>query len=190
LRKGLVALVLLLLLFATALPHPVAGLAVASGLLLSRRLASRALFATVDWPLLLLFACLFVITGRFAATGLADQAWAWLEACGLDPSHALPLALLSVAASNTIGNVPMVMLLVSVWHAPSAASLAALALFSTFAGNLLLVGSLANIIVAERAHIAGYRLGFLDHARSGVPITVLSMAVAIAWFVLLGMVPL
>ena len=59
--------------------------------------------------------------------------------------------------------------------------LAALALLSTLAGNLLLVGSLANLIVAERAAGVGVRLSFLDHARCGVPMTLLSMAMAIAW---------
>jgi Na+/H+ antiporter NhaD/arsenite permease-like protein len=56
---------------------------------------------------------------------------------------------------------------------------------STLAGNLLLVGSLANIIVAERAAAAGVRFGFADDARAGVPMTLASMALAVAWLALL-----
>ena len=59
-----------------------------------------------------------------------------------------------------------------------------LALVSTLAGNLLLVGSLANIITVERARDVGVTLGFFEHARCGVPITLLSLALAIAWLAL------
>ena len=52
---------------------------------------------------------------------------------------------------------------------------------STLAGNLLIVGSLANIITVERAQEVGVKLGFFEHARCGIPITVLSLAAALAW---------
>ncbi|WP_417550346.1 hypothetical protein [Methylophaga sp.] len=55
-------------------------------------------------------------------------------------------------------------------------------MFSTLAGNLLLTGSLANIIVAERAASQGIKLGFMDFMRVGIPITVLSMIPAAIWF--------
>src|SRR3546814_11279781 len=82
--------------------------------------------------------------------------------------------------SNTIGNVPAVILLMTVWPTPPEGALYGLALLSTLAGNLLLVGSLANLIVAERAAAAGVRLGFTDFARAGIPMTLASMAVAAA----------
>ena len=66
-------------------------------------------------------------------------------------------------------------------------ALAGLALLSTFAGNLLLTGSLCNIIVAERAQAAGVRLSFADFARSGVPMTIASLAVAIGWLWITGL---
>jgi Na+/H+ antiporter NhaD/arsenite permease-like protein len=88
--------------------------------------------------------------------------------------------------SNTIGNVPAVVLLTSLLPDFGEAWFIALALFSTFAGNLLLTGSMANIIVAERAAEAGVRVSFLDFARAGIPMTLASMAGAAAWLVFTG----
>jgi Na+/H+ antiporter NhaD/arsenite permease-like protein len=77
-----------------------------------------------------------------------------------------------------------------VWEQPPQEALYALALLSTFAGNLLLTGSLANLIVAERAASVGASLPFLAHARAGIPITLLSSAIAGVWLWLIGVVPL
>lgn len=76
---------------------------------------------------------------------------------------------------------PAVILLLQVWSEPPAGALYALALLSTLAGNLLVVGSLANIITAERAASVGVHLGFRDHAKAGVPVALLSMATAAVW---------
>ena len=95
----------------------------------------------------------------------------------------------SESLSITIGNVPAVILLMAVWPSPPEGALYGLALLSTLAGNLLLVGSLANIIVAERAAAVGVRLSFLDFARAGIPMTILSMALAVAWLGLVGLMP-
>ena len=112
----------------------------------------------VDWPLLLLFACLFVVTHAFAGTGLAQEAIASLEAAGLLPDTLAVMAPLALIASNSIGNVPFVILLLAIWPAPAEGALYGLALLSTLAGNLLITGSLANIIVAERAHASGVEM--------------------------------
>jgi Na+/H+ antiporter NhaD/arsenite permease-like protein len=85
--------------------------------------------------------------------------------------------------------VPAVILLLQVWSEPPAGTLYALALLSTLAGNLLIVGSLANIITAERAASVGVHLGFRDHARAGVPVTLLSMAMATVWLWAWGVLP-
>ena len=184
--KGFAALAALVALFATDLPRETGALLIAAWLLASRRLASRDMIGAVDWHLLLLFACLFIVTDAFAGTGMAARGIDWLAMRGLLPDTLSVMAPLTLAMSNTIGNVPAVMLVLSVWPSPGEGALYGLALLSTLAGNLLLIGSLANIIVAERAAGAGARLGFRDHARSGVPITVLSMAVAAAWLALAG----
>ena len=74
-----------------------------------------------------------------------------LEEHGLMPDNLAVLAPLTLLMSNTIGNVPSVILLLQIWPDPPRGALYALALLSTLAGNLLLVGSLANLIVVERA---------------------------------------
>ena len=87
---------------------------------------------------------------------------------------------LTVLGSNTIGNVPLVVLLLSLLPHPTEELLYGLAMISTLAGNLLIVGSLANIITVERAKDVGVTLGFMEHARCGIPITVLSLIVVFA----------
>ena len=82
--------------------------------------------------------------------------------------------------------VPAVMLILAVWPTPDPGALTGLALLSTLAGNFLLVGSMANIIVAERAASAGTRLSFTDFARAGIPVTLLTMAIAVVWLRLGG----
>ena len=184
--KGLVAIVVLIGLFLTPLPRELGALAVAGLLLLSRRLSSREMIGAVDWHLLLLFACLFGVTAAFAKTGLAQDGLHWLAEAGVVP-HSLSVMLpVTLAASNTIGNVPAVILILKLLPGLPPSALSGLALLSTFAGNLLLTGSMCNIIVAERAQASGARLGFMDFARSGIPMTVASLAVTALWFWLMG----
>lgn len=179
--KGAVAVVALLALFATDLPREVGALTVAALLLLSRRLASRDMIGAVDWHLLVLFACLFVVTDAFSGTAMAGRLVEVLAEAQLLPDRVSVLAPMMVVASNTIGNVPATMLVLSVWPIADAGPLYGLALLSTLAGNLLLVGSLANIIVVERAATCGVRLSFLDFAKAGVPMTLASLALAMLW---------
>lgn len=187
--KGMFAVAVLVALFLTPLPRELSALAVAGFLLMSRRLSSRTMIGAVDWQLLLLFVCLFGVTAAFAKTGLAQQGMVWLTERGLLPDRLSVLAPLTLAASNTIGNVPAVILLLKLVPDLSEGALTALALLSTFAGNLLLTGSLCNIIVAERASVSGVKLGFVDFARSGIPMTIASLAITIAWLWGIGLVP-
>ena len=179
--KAVVSTGVLLVLFFTDVPREISALALAGALLASRKLASRDIIGGVDFNLLLLFIALFVVTGAFAATPFASQAFAWLAGSGLLPDRLAVLAPLALVLSNTIGNVPAVILLLQVWHAPPTGALYGLALLSTLAGNFLIVGSLANIITAQRAALVGVHLGFADHARAGIPITLVSMAIGAAW---------
>jgi Na+/H+ antiporter NhaD/arsenite permease-like protein len=180
--KAVLATIALLALFTTPLPHVTGVLIIAAALLVSRRLATREILGLVDWHLLLLFAGLFVVTAAFAEAGLAAGTLAALRAAGIDPQGLPALAALTLVGSNTIGNVPTVVLLLAVQGDLPAGALHALAALSTLAGNLLIVGSLANIIVVERASQCGVVLGFREHARCGVPMTLLSFAAAVAWF--------
>jgi len=184
--KGTVATVALLGCFALPVPQATGVLVVAGALLVSRRRTTREMLAHVDWPLLLLFVGLFVITDAVAALPVVGETVRGLQAAGADPARLGVLAPLALAASNTIGNVPAVVLVLALVPDLPAAALHGLALLSTLAGNLLLVGSLANLIVVERAAGAGVRLGFLDHARCGVPMTLVSMALATAWLAIVA----
>ncbi|MNF58460.1 hypothetical protein D3C84_400160 [compost metagenome] len=91
------------------------------------------------------------------------------------------LATASLLASNLIGNVPFVVLLLGLLPDAAPSLLVGLAVMSTLAGNLLLIGSVVNLIVAESARRQGVALSFVDFARSGFPVTLLSMTVAGLW---------
>lgn len=181
-----VALVVLLVLFGTPFPREMSALLVAACLVVSRTVASRQLLDEIDLPLLILFASLFIVNDAFARTGLAEQALQALVAQGLLPDRVLLLGPTALVLSNTIGNVPAVVMILQVWRSVPEGVLVGLAVLSTLAGNLFLVGSLANLIVVERAAMAGVQLSFRDHARAGVPITIVSMVLAGLWLWALG----
>lgn len=151
-------------------------------LLLGRGVQTPKLLRDVDFSLLLMISALFVITTSFSELPAIVSTVTALQENGWLPNRLGVLLPFSLIASNTIGNVPAVMLLVSVTQELDTVTLQGLALFSTLAGNLLLTGSLANIIVAERAHAQGIKLSFLDFMKVGVPITILSIIPAAIWF--------
>ncbi len=183
LAKGIFSVGVLLALFLSPVAQAHAVLLVAGFLLVSRRLATRQILGLVDWHLLVLFAALFVVAAAFAATGLPADMLSRVAGDGIGIALIAPL---TMAGSNTIGNVPLVMLLLHAMPDLDAENLYALAVFSTLAGNLFLVGSFANLIVVERAAAAGVTLSFAEHARCGVPMTVLSFLAAAAWFWIVG----
>lgn len=183
--KGILATVLLLALYTTDLPRWQSTLLVAGILLVSRRLSTREMLASVDWHLLVLFGGLFVVTGALSTTSLNGQLVALLQSGGLSLEDPLLLGPAALVGSNTVGNVPLVILLLSALPGLSQAALYALAILSTFAGNFLVIGSLANLIVVERARREGVVLSFLDHLHAGVPMTLVTLALAYAWLVLL-----
>jgi Na+/H+ antiporter NhaD/arsenite permease-like protein len=181
-----IALAVLLLLFSSPLPREISALLVAACLIVSRTLPSRQLLDEIDVPLLILFASLFVVNDAFARTGLPSEAVRVLATHGLLPDRVLLLVPATLVLSNTIGNVPAVVMILEIWRGIPQGTLVGLAILSTLAGNLLLVGSLANLIVAEQASVKGVRLSFRDHARAGLPITLLSMLFAGLWLWVAG----
>lgn len=183
--KGLaVTLCLLGIFLFTDLPREVAALAGAGLLLMSRRLHSRQMLGLVDWQLLVLFAGLFVVNDALQATGLIDQAVAALGGQGIALAEPGWLFAATVVLSNLVSNVPATMLLLPL--ADHALAGPILALASTLAGNLLIIGSIANIIVVGAAAQAGIRISWADHARIGIPVTTLSLAVAAGWLWVVG----
>jgi Na+/H+ antiporter NhaD/arsenite permease-like protein len=188
--KGAVAMLALLILFATPLPREIGALIIAALLLASRKITSRRMIAAVDWPLLLLVACLFGITGALNHVGLAAQILDFLTEHGLLPGSLLLLTPYTLVASNAIGGVPGAMLFLELWPTAPPGVLYALAVLSSLAGNLLLTGSLTNVLIAEHADRMGARLTFPEHARAGVPIAILSIGFALFWLALLRTLPL
>ncbi len=135
-----------------------------------------AILAKIDWMLLVFFAALFIVMQGFVQTGLPESVWNQVgPLLGVDTAaHMSVFVLLVVAGSNTISNVPLVLLMSPVLPSLPQAPIAWLLLsfVSTVAGNLTLVGSVANLIVAERAK-SWHVITFMDYARFGIPSTLL-----------------
>jgi Na+/H+ antiporter NhaD/arsenite permease-like protein len=168
-----------LALFLSPVPAPLAALGIGAAVLLDRRVPTRRFLAEVDWQLLALFVALFVVVRAFELSGWTAEARGALAAAHLDLARPAVLGGLVAVLSNLVSNVPAVMLLLPfVPHRPAAGYLLALA--STFAGNAVLVGSIANLIVAEQAERLGVPFRFRDHLKVGLPITLASLALAAA----------
>jgi Na+/H+ antiporter NhaD/arsenite permease-like protein len=178
--KGLAVAGTVFVLFLVApFPREVVALVAAGLLLMSRKLHSYKMLGLVDWQLLVLFIGLFVVNEGLARTGLPAFAIRDLAAAGFDPSQPGALFATAFVLSNLVSNVPAVMLLLPAATHQMAGPV--LALSSTLAGNLLIVGSIANIIVVGAAERHNIVLGWREHARVGVPVTLATTAIAAAW---------
>jgi Na+/H+ antiporter NhaD/arsenite permease-like protein len=136
----------------------------------------------VDWHLLVFFAALFVVVEGLSDTGLPDAIYRHLQPMfGVHATtQAWNLTWFSVAGSNIFSNVPFV-LVAGKWiprFADPALMWKVLALATTFAGNLTIIGSVANMIVVESAR-EQLEIGFWDYARFGIPITILTTVAGI-----------
>jgi Na+/H+ antiporter NhaD/arsenite permease-like protein len=181
--KGLsVAAVLLVVFLATDLPREVAALAGAAVLLTSRKFHSRKMLGLVDWELLVLFIGLFIVNRAFEDTGIVAAAVADLRQAGIALDHPTLLFGAGFVLSNIVSNVPAVMLLLPLATHELAGPM--LALVTTLAGNLLIVGSIANIIVVDAASRQGIRIDWKMHARIGIPVTLATLLVAALWLML------
>jgi len=179
--KGLtVAGALIVVFLFTDWPRDVAALAGAGLLLMSRRLHSTHTLGLVDWELLVLFIGLFAVNHALEHTGLTAQAVQALAAAGFPLTEPAPLFTTVVVLSNAVSNVPAIMLLLPAATEPFAGPM--LALVSTLAGNLFIVGSIANIIVVDAARRRGIAIDWRRHARTGVPVALATLAITAAWF--------
>ena len=193
--KALIVTGALLIALLAGMTPSLAALGAASALLVTRRVKPIKVYAHVDWSLLAMFAGLFVVVAGVERSGLSGR---WLDALGPSGQRSLP-AFVGVAAllSNLVSNVPAVLLLRS-WAAhfpdPERAWLA-LAMASTLAGNLTLVGSVANLIVVEQARSRmeqsgargpGAVVSFWAYARVGIPLTLVTLAFGTVWLALTG----
>jgi Na+/H+ antiporter NhaD/arsenite permease-like protein len=160
----------------------VVALTAAGFLLVSRRLTSKRFLVLVDWNLLTLFAALFVLNAAVADTGAFASSASTLGNGGIDLEHPAWLFAVSALLSNVVSNVPATMILLP--FATHSTSGAVLALSSTLAGNLIIVGSIANIIMVEQAARRGITVTWRTHAAAGIPITLITLLIAGAWLLL------
>jgi Na+/H+ antiporter NhaD/arsenite permease-like protein len=163
--------------------QPVAKVAIIGGalLLFTRRVKADKVYREIDWPLLVMFVGLFVVVAGLEKTVLTADAIAAVGRLHLESVPAL--SVVTAGLSNLVSNVPAVLVLkpfVANLHDPQRAWLI-VAMASTLAGNFTLVGSVANLIVAQRAQAQGVTVGFWDYSRVGAPLTVLTIAIGAWW---------
>ncbi|MDD4857077.1 MAG: anion transporter [Candidatus Krumholzibacteria bacterium] len=183
--KGAAVLAITVVAFlATPWPRELVALAAAGYFLCSRRMKSREILGLVDWQLLLLFMSLFIVNHALSASGSMEAFTGRLASRGIHLERPAWLFGVSVILSNLVSNVPAVMLLLPSASHPLAGPI--LALSSTLAGNLFIVGSIANIIVVDQAGRLGVAISWREHAKIGVPVTVITLAIAAGWLALMS----
>jgi Na+/H+ antiporter NhaD/arsenite permease-like protein len=182
--KGLIAVAVVVVLLLLNLPRELTVLTVAGALLLSRRMHTRSILGLVDWHLITLFCGLFIVVRGLNHTGVPAQALAWLGDHGLSLAHPFTLGVSAVLLSNVVSNVPATVLISP--HLPADQPLLwyVLSLGTTYAGNLLTIGSMANLIVIEQARPFGIRLSFREYARAGVPVTAMNLLILGLWILI------
>jgi Na+/H+ antiporter NhaD/arsenite permease-like protein len=150
-------------------------------LLFTRRLKPERVYREIDWALILLFAGLFVVVRGMESAALTPEVLRAAERLALDQPPVL--ALVAAALSNIVSNVPTVLVLkpfVTALGHPERAWLV-LAMASTLAGNLTIVGSVANLIVVERARQHHIAIDFWTYLAVGAPVTTLTIAIGVWW---------
>lgn len=182
--KGIFAVLILIVLFFSSIPRELSAICVAGVLLCSRRMKTRDIMGLVDWHLIVLFCSLFVIIHGVSQNGYLDMVVNRLSNMGVD-LHNLPvLTGVSAILSNFFSNVPATMLLIRFLDPLEPAQWYTLAVSSTFAGNLLLLGSIANLIVIEQAQNYDIKITFWQHAKAGIPVTLVSLLILLAWLLI------
>jgi Na+/H+ antiporter NhaD/arsenite permease-like protein len=172
--------ILMLTLFFIGIPMVPVAIGAAAYLLMTRRINPEKVYASVDWRLLILFVGLFIVVEGVEQSGLVRTA---LEAVGQKTAgHPLVLVAASAVLSNLVSNVPAVLLIKPVIAAMQDRETAwlLLAMSSTLAGNLTILGSIANIIVVETAS-PRVKISFVEYLKIGLPLTISTLAVGFIW---------
>jgi Na+/H+ antiporter NhaD/arsenite permease-like protein len=179
--KAVVVTLAVIGLFFAGMPVAQAALLGGALLLITRAIKARKVYREIDGSLLMMFAGLFVVVAGAEKVLLTPEAIAAVN--GLRLGDVWILTAVTAALSNVISNVPAVLALKPfVQNLPDANhAWLVVAMSSTLAGNLTLIGSVANLIVAERARAAGIELSFAAYCRVGIPLTILSLAFGAWW---------
>ena len=185
LRKSVAVALVTVILFFCGLPIALVAIG-AAGLLMLNRLRPQRIYREIDWTLILMFIGLFMVVHAFqlhVVSGWGVERWDWILNHPIDR-----LSIAAAALSNVVSNVPAVLLFEPVIHAMPDTSRnvawLALAMSSTFAGNLTILGSVANLIVVENARREGVNVGFWEYCKVGIPVTLLTLAIGVAWLML------
>jgi len=161
---------------------PVAKVALVAGavLLVTRRVKPERIYAEIDWSLLVLFVGLFIVVSGVEKTSLSSDLFAMASRLRLEQPGVM--SAFAAVLSNVVSNVPAVLVFRPfIPHLPNPQhAWLTLAMSSTLAGNLTVLGSVANLIVIERARHR-VRIGFWEYARVGIPVTVLTIAIGVYW---------
>jgi Na+/H+ antiporter NhaD/arsenite permease-like protein len=179
--RSLLATALVVALFFAGQPPAKADIVIGALLLLTRRVKSSRVYAEIDWSLLLMFTGLFIIVAGAQRELLMPDA---IRSVGnLHVEFAPVLTVVTALLSNLVSNVPAVLLLkpfVAVLPDHDRSWLI-VAMASTLAGNFTVLGSIANLIVIEKAARRGVVIGFWDYFRVGAPLTVATLVVGTLW---------
>jgi Na+/H+ antiporter NhaD/arsenite permease-like protein len=180
LRKPAGVVLLVLGGFIAGVPPAMMAAIGAALMLITRSREPRRVYEQVDWGVLVFFVGLFVIVGGAEKAGLTHELFAFADRFNLQ--NAAVLTVVIACLSNLVSNVPAVMLfktLIPTFHDPHSGWLV-LAMASTLAGNLTITGSVANLIVIERAN-DDVQVTFWDYSRVGIPVTILTLVIGWGW---------
>jgi Na+/H+ antiporter NhaD/arsenite permease-like protein len=186
LTKTLIVVTGLLIAFMAGVPIALASFLAACILLITRRTQPHLVFAEFDWGLLVFFSGLFILSGVLETNGVTILIFDFLK---INSNMGVwPLSLSTAILSNLVSNVPAVLLfrpVIAMLSNPHAGWIT-LAMAATFAGNLTLLGSVANLIVAEIASRWRITISFWEYTKAGFIITVLTMVTGtfyLSWFI-------
>jgi Na+/H+ antiporter NhaD/arsenite permease-like protein len=179
--KTVIVLAIMVVLF--FIGQPVAKVAIVGGafLLLTRRVKPEKIYIEIDWPLLVMFVGLFIVVAGFEKMVITPEVVGAIGHLRLDDK--VVLGTVTVLLSNVVSNVPAVLVLkpfVPNLGDPQRAWLV-IAMTATLAGNLTLVGSVANLIVAQRARARGVEIGFWAYFKVGAPLTLATILIGLLW---------
>jgi Na+/H+ antiporter NhaD/arsenite permease-like protein len=158
-------------------------------LMLLQRRDTRELWPRIDWALLVFFSGLFVVVAGLSASGAPSSFFERfpLASGSGTPADWLRLAAIFLVGSNLVSNVPFILVVRDQMATLPDPKLGweMLSMASTFAGNLTLLGSVANIIVAEAGHELG-GIGFWQYLKVGFPLALTTTLAGVGWLLLVA----
>ena len=183
---GIIGLIAVIVLFIMPIPRPISVLCIAGVLLLNRVYSTDSMLGRVDWSLLALVVSIGIVVNAFNSTGFPAEAVQKLSDYGVDMGSGWQLAIAVMVLGNLVNNIPAVLLLLKVIPANMPDAGLILGVASTFAGNFIIIGSLANMIMVREARKHGIVISFWRHARMGIPITLISVGLLVVWIIITG----